>query len=126
MIMYDGLNKVYKVTNISDLLETELTSGRVFHVHVRPMFMPAGRCLTMRVALITEEGTGKRYEILMANNQVDNIPTQVELALMDLDCAPTWFWDMSFSGNAYQGQFARSRNHKVVDDSGCYRFEKIL
>lgn len=126
MITYDVRNDVYRATNLNDLLETELTSGRVFHVHVRPMFMPAGRCLTMRVALITEEGTGKRYEILMANNQVDNIPTQVELALMDLDCAPTWFWDMSFSGNAYQGQFARSRNHKVVDDSGCYRFEKIL
>lgn len=126
MITYDVQNDVYRVTNLKNLLETELTSGRVFHVHVRPMFMPAGRCLTMRVALITEEGTGKRYEILMANNQVDNIPTQVELALMDLDCLPTWGWDKSFSGEAYQAKFARSRNPKVIADSGAYRFEKVL
>lgn len=126
MITYDKTFDTYRVSNISDLLETELVNGGVFHVHARPMFMPGGRCLTIRVALITEEGNGKRYEFLLANNQTENIPTQVELMLMDLDCAPTWAWDVSFSGGAYQGQFARSRNHKVVSDSGCYRFEKVL
>ena len=126
MLTLDKYTKVYRAMNISDLLETEITNGGVFHVYARPMFMPAGRCLTMRVALITEEGTGKRYEILMANNPVDNIPTQVELALMDLDCLPTWGWDKCFSGEAYQAQFARSRNPKVIADSGAYRFEKVL
>ena len=126
MITYDKVSDIYRVSNISDLRETELMNGGVFHVHARPMFMPGGRCLTIRVALITEEGNGKRYEFLLANNQTENIPTQVELMLMDLDCAPTWAWDVSFSGGAYQGQFARSRNHKVVSDSGCYRFEKVL
>lgn len=126
MLRYDGINATYLASNISDLLKSELTTGSVFHVHVQPMFMPGGRCLTMRVVLIANEGRGKRYEFLLANNQVDNLPTQVELALMELDCLPTWMWDLSFSGNAYQGEFALSRNHKVVDDSGAYRFEKVL
>lgn len=126
MITYDKASDTYRVSNISDLLETELVNGGVFHVHARPMFMPGGRCLTIRVALITEEGNGKRYEFFLANNQTENLPTQVELALMEIDCLPTWTWDLSFSGNAYQGEFARSRNRKVVKDSGAYRFEKIL
>ena len=126
MLTLDKDTMVYRAMNISDLLETEITNGGVFHVYARPMFMPAGRCLTIRVKLIAQEGLGQEYDFLLANNQVDNIPTQVELALMDLDCAPTWYWDISFSGAAYQGQFARSRNHKVVSDSGAYRFEKVL
>lgn len=126
MLNYDADNDVFRATNLSDLLETELTNGGVFSVYVRPMFMPAGRCITMRVGLIAQEGHGKRYEFLLANNQTDNLPTQVELALMNIDCGPTWSWDTSFSGGAYQCQFARSRNRKIVSDSGAYRFEKVL
>lgn len=126
MLTLDKDTKVYRAMNISDLLETEITNGGVFHVYARPMFMPAGRCLTIRVKLIAQEGLGQEYDFLLANNQVDNIPTQVELALMDLDCVPTWSWDRSFTGEAYLGQFARSRTLKEVKDSGAYRFEKVL
>ena len=126
MLTLDKDTKVYRAMNISDLLETEITNGGVFHVYARPMFMPAGRGLTIRVKLIAREGLGQEYDFLLANNHVDNIPTQVELALMDLDCVPTWSWDRSFSYGAYQAQFARSCNPKVIADSGAYRFEKVL
>lgn len=126
MLSYDINNDVYRVTRLPDLFNTELMSGSVFSVYARPMFMPAGRCLTISVKLTADEGSGRTFEFLLANNNVDNIQTQVELALMDLDCLPTWGWDRSFSGEAYQAQFARSSNRKVISDSGAYRFEKVL
>ena len=126
MLSYDKDNNVFRATHLSDLFQTELTSGSVFSVYARPMSMPGGRCLTIRVRMTADEGAGRCFEILLANNQEDNIPTQVELMLMDLDCAATWMWDISFSQEAYQCQFARSRNPKTVGDSGAYRFEKVL
>ena len=44
----------------------------------------------------------------------------MELALMGVDCIPTWIWDTRHNGR-YGGQFARIGNWKEVSDSGAYR-----
>ena len=97
-----------------------LSCGGVFHVHVHVPLL-RGHCLIFTVEFILAEGTGERFSLNFANHPEDgSIPTQVELLLMDIDCAPTWSWHLNFvnsGGGMYIGEFAHYSNYKCVSDS---------
>ena len=105
----------------------KLVGGSVFHVHVL-LHQIDDRCLAYTITFILDEGLGEYFSLVRANRTEGgmlSIPTQVELLLMDLGCAPTWLWQ--FDGVLrYVCEFAKETNHKVVKDSGAYDFKPIL
>lgn len=126
MIKFDQSADCYVVTSASDLVGSPLTNGGVFEVIATPRFMSfSGRCMTVNLMLIAQEGYGASFSITLANNQTESIPAQVELFLMDIDCVPTWRWSQDNKGS-YHGQFANSRSMKAVRYSGAYNFPVTL
>lgn len=125
MLTYQNDLNRFEAVNVADLKETPLTCGSVFHVHAYALRKDAkSRTMLIQLYLIANEGRGNEYFMLLANNQRESIPTQVELMLMDIGCEPTWGW--SYGNGRYHGEFAISRNHKVVDDSGAAAFPVVM
>ena len=75
----------------------------------------------MAYELIGEEGLAwDSYYGYLANMDRLLHAIVAELALMEVECIPTWIWDTRHNGR-YGGQFARIGNWKEVSDSGAYR-----
>lgn len=118
---------------LPDEFRKSLMCGSVFHTHV---FVEKHneKCLLFHVQFRLVEGTGPQFSLYFANNHENgtvNIPSQVELLMMDIDCAPTWPWHYVpvSSRNCreeYIGEFAHYNNYKCVGDSGASRFPVTL
>lgn len=126
MKTFNPNDNMFHVTSVEDLKSSPLTTGSVFHVIARPMFMPTKKCLSIRLILTANEGSGERYTIIIPNNQMESVPVQAELFLMNLDCVATWRWHKVYRQEEYEGEFARSRTMKAVSDSGANGFEVVL
>ena len=125
MLTYQNDLNRFEAVNVADLKETPLTSGSVFHVEAYPLRKNAkSRTMLIQLSLIASEGRGNEYFMLLANNQRESIPAQVELMLMDLGCEPTWRW--TYNSGHYHGEFAISRNWKVVSNSGAEEFPVVM
>ena len=71
--------------------------------------------------MIGEEGLAlDSYLVHIPNPDGYHPAVACELALMDVECVPTWTWDTR-PFKRYVGQFARIVNHNEVSDSGVYR-----
>ena len=105
-----------QLNSLEDIRNTDLLNGTVFHVivwEVRPG--------VVAYELIGEEGLAwDSYYGHLANPEGLHPAIVVELALMGVECIPTWFWDTHLF-KQYWGQFARVGNRKEVSDSGVYR-----
>ena len=103
-----------------------LQCGSVFHTHV-DVALVWNRCIIFSVMFLLNEGLGVRRMLKFANDHKGKytIPEQVEMLMMDIDCAPTWVWTR-YVNHRYVGQFAHYRNYKVVGDSGASRFDLVL
>ena len=104
------------IDSLEDIRNTDLLNGSVFHV--------VSYNYTYGVVgyeLIGGEGLAwDSYYGYLANPEGLHPAVVVELALMDVECIPTWIWDTR-PFKRYEGQFARIGNHKEVADSGVYR-----
>ena len=105
-----------QLNSLDDIVGTDLLNGSVFHVvaynHTDGV---------VAYELIGEEGLAwDSYYGYLANAEGLHPAVVVELALMDVECVPTWTWDTR-PFKRYGGQFARIGNHKEVSDSGVYR-----
>ena len=105
-----------QLNSLKDIVGTDLLNGSVFHVDVYNYTEGVVSC-----ELIGEEGLAwDSYYAYLANPEGLHPAVVVELALMDVDCIPTWIWDAR-PFKRYEGQFARIGNRKEVSDSGAYR-----
>lgn len=107
-----------QLNSLNDIVGTDLLNGSVFHVvaynHTDGV---------VAYELIGEEGLAwDSYYGYLANMDRLHPAVVVELALMDVECVPTWIWDTRPNGR-YGGQFARVGNWKEVSDSGVYRLQ---
>ena len=104
------------INSLEDIRNTNLLNGTVFHV-----FAYNYTDGVVGYELIGEEGLAwNSYYGYLANMEGAHPAIVVELALLGVDCVPTWLWDTRHNG-CYEGQFARVGNHKEVSDSGVYR-----
>ena len=107
-----------RINSLEDIVGTDLLNGSVFHVFAYNY--------TERVVgyeLIGEEGLAwDSYYGYLVNMDGLHPAIVVELALMEVDCIPTWIWDTRLSGR-YGGQFARVGNRKEIADSGACRLQ---
>ena len=106
---------------MEDLLDTDLTTGAVFSVHVE-----AQNTNNYLVILETNEGYGKEYQIILPNKPENgNLAAQCELALMEINAYPTWLWSKcGIRENGFDGQFrVGNTGFKAVIDSGAYNFK---
>ena len=104
------------ISDLNDIVGTDLLNGSVFHVIVREV-CPG----VVAYELIGEEGLAwDSYYGYLTNPEGLHPAVVVELALMDVDCIPTWIWNLH-PFKRYEGQFARIGNRKEVSDSGVYR-----
>ena len=104
-----------QLNSLEDIRNTDLLNGSVFHAIVWESVTGVA------CELIGEEGLAlDSYYAYLANPEGLHPAIVVELALMDVDCIPTWIWDTR-PFKRYEGQFARIGNHKEVADSGVYR-----
>ena len=118
------LDKTWAEQLPKEFLE-RMTCGRVFHVHIRPELY-SGKCLLFKTDFRLEEGNGERFRLYFANHPEEgSIPSQMELLLMDINCAPTWSWHQHQNG-MYVGEFAHCQNYKCMDDSLADHFPIIL
>lgn len=113
----------YDADNINDLLNTDLTTGAVFSVHVE-----AQNTNNYLVIFVANEGDGKEYQITLPNKPENgNLAAQCELALMEINAYPTWRWSKcGIRDNAFDGQFRvgnQSTDHKAISNSGAYDFK---
>lgn len=113
----------YHATNMEDLLDTDLTTGAVFSVHVE-----AQNTNNYLVILVANEGYGKEYQITLPNKPENgNLAAQCELALMEINAYPTWRWSKcGIRENAFDGEFRvgnQSTDHKAISNSGAYDFK---
>ena len=104
------------INSLDAIVGTDLLNGSVFHVvsynHTDGV---------VAYELIGEEGLAwDSYYGYLANPEGLHPAVVVELALMDVECIPTWSWDTR-QPKQYWGQFARVGNRKEVSDSGVYR-----
>ena len=107
--------------DLSDFKDTELTNGSVFSVEAHSIRRYVNtRTVAIKVMLRCFYDFDSAYFFILANNQRESIPTQVELKLMELECAPTWCW--TYKNGVYTSEFANIRNRKVISDSGSYSF----
>ena len=105
-----------QLNSLEDIRNTNLLNGSVFHVDVYNYTDEI-----VAYELIGEEGLAwDSYYGYLANAEGLHPAVVVELALMDVECVPTWIWDTRPNGR-YGGQFARIGNRKEVSDSGVYR-----
>ena len=105
-----------RIDSLDDIVGTDLLNGSVFHV-VAYNYTDG----MVGYELIGEEGLAwDSYYGYLANAEGLHPAVALELALMDVECVPTWIWDTRPNGR-YGGQFARIGNHKEVSDSGVYR-----
>ena len=104
-----------QLNSLEDIRDTDLLNGSVFHAIV-------WKSVTgVAYELIGEDGLAwDSYYGYLANAEGLHPAVVVELALMDVECIPTWFWDTRAFGR-YGGQFARIGNWKEVSDSGACR-----
>ena len=104
------------IDSLNDIVGTDLVNGSVFHVIVWEVCPGVVAC-----ELIGEEGLAwDSYLVHISNPDGYHPAVACELALLGVDCIPTWFWDTRHNGR-YEGQFARIGNRKEVSDSGVYR-----
>ena len=104
------------INSLEDIRNTNLLNGTVFHVIAHNYAEGV-----VGYELIGEEGLAwDSYYGYLANMEGAHPAIVVELALMEVDCIPTWIWDTR-QGKYHGGQFARVGNHKEVTDSGVYR-----
>ena len=105
-----------QLNSLGDIRNTNLLNGTVFHVIVREVGPGV-----VAYELIGEEGLAwDSYYGFLANMDRLHPAVVVELALMDVECIPTWIWNAR-PFKRYEGQFARIGNRKEVSDSGVYR-----
>lgn len=105
-----------QLNSLEDIRNTDLLNGSVFHVDVYNYTDEI-----VAYELIGEEGLAwDSYYGYLANPERLHPAVALELALMDVECVPTWTWDTR-PFKRYGGQFARIGNHKEVSDSGVYR-----
>ena len=106
------------IDSLNDIVGTDLLNGSVFHVVAYNFTDEIVAC-----ELIGGEGLAwDSYYGYLANAEGLHPAVACELALMDVECIPTWFWDTRPNGR-YGGQFARVGNWKEVSDSGAYRLQ---
>ena len=104
------------INSLNDIVGTDLLNGSVFHVVAYNYTYGV-----VGYELIGGEGLAwDSYYGYLANPEGLHPAVVVELALMDVECVPTWIWDTRAFG-LYGGQFARIGNWKEVSDSGAYR-----
>ena len=104
------------ISSLEDIRNTDLLNGAVFHAIVREVCPGVVAC-----ELIGEEGLAwDSYLVHIPNPEGLHPAIVVELALMDVECIPTWVWNAR-PFKRYEGQFARIGNRKEVSDSGAYR-----
>ena len=105
-----------QLNSLEDIRNTDLLNGSVFHV-IAYNYTDG----VVAYELIGEEGLAwDSYYGYLANPEGLHPAVALELALMDVECVPTWIWDTRAFG-LYGGQFARIGNLKEVSDSGVYR-----
>ena len=105
-----------QLNSVEDIRDTNLLNGTVFHVIVWEVCPGVVAC-----ELIGEEGLAEdSYLVHIPNPDGAHPAVALELALIDVECVPTWTWDTR-PFKRYGGQFARVGNHKEVSDSGVYR-----
>lgn len=85
-----------------------IDDGRVSHVRVYPNFDKN----ELRITVTEQEGYGETHTFTITLNHSMNIPTQVELFMMDFNCVPTWYWHESIY--VWDCEFAHYKNHKAV------------
>ena len=104
------------INSWDDIVGTNLMNGSVFHVLAYNYTDEI-----VAYELIGEEGLAwDSYYGYLTNPEGLHPAVVVELALMDVDCIPTWIWNAR-PFKRYEGQFARIGNRKEVSDSGVYR-----
>ena len=104
-----------QLNSLEDIRNTDLLNGSVFHAIVW------GSVTGVAYELIGEEGLAwDSYYGHLANPEGLHPAIVVELALMGVECIPTWIWNAR-PFKRYEGQFARIGNRKEVSDSGVYR-----
>ena len=104
------------ISDLNDIVGTDLVNGSVLHVDVYNYTDEI-----VAYELIGEEGLAwDSYYGYLTNLEGLHPAVVVELALMDVDCIPTWIWNAR-PLKRYEGQFARIGNRKEVSDSGVYR-----
>ena len=107
-----------QLNSLEDIGNTDLLNGTVFHVVVWEVYPGVVAC-----ELIGEEGLAwDSYLVHIPNPDGYHPAVACELALMGVDCIPTWLWDTR-QDKHYGGQFARVGNHKEIADSGAYRLQ---
>ena len=105
-----------QLNSLEDIRNTNLLNGSVFHVLAYNYTDEI-----VAYELIGEEGLAwDSYYGYLTNPEGLHPAVVVELALMDVDCIPTWIWNAR-PFKRYEGQFARIGNRKEVSDSGVYR-----
>ena len=105
-----------QLNSLEDIRNTNLLNESVFHVDVYNYTDEI-----VAYELIGEEGLAwDSYYGCLTNPEGLHPAVVVELALMDVDCIPTWIWNAR-PFKQYWGQFARIGNRKEVSDSGVYR-----
>ena len=105
-----------QLNSLEDIRNTNLLNGSVFHVDVYNYTDEI-----VAYELIGEEGLAwDSYYGYLTNPEGLHPAVACELALMDVDCIPTWIWNAR-PFKRYEGQFARIGNRKEVADSGVYR-----
>lgn len=80
---------------------------------------------TILVTLVPDEGSGysRKQKFSLVRDARVPVPAQVELALMELNCVPTWLWDQDrMDARKYFCQFSLSPTYKEVRDSRAYKF----
>ena len=105
-----------QLNSLDDIVGTDILNGSVFHVIVWEHVPGVVAC-----ELIGEEGLAwDSYYGYLTNPEGLHPAIVVELALMGVECIPTWIWNAR-PFKRYEGQFARIGNRKEVSDSGVYR-----
>ena len=130
--MVSGFQRVAKkleshwMAQLEEFFLSRMSCGSVFHVTPRIYTFGKENRVVLEIEIRLNEGTGLSRFVYVDRDVTTTIPAQVELLMMDIECAPTWRWSANPYDTTYHGEFAHRMNHKVVSDSGAYNFPTLF